>query len=80
MLKIIDLFHFFQFTEKIFERLILNEMYSFLNENDLLSPKQSSFKQGDSCINQLLPVTHDIYHSLFQDYEVDDVFLDISKA
>ena len=55
-------------------------MYSFFIENDLISPNQSGFKQGDSPINQLLSITHDIYQSLDQGYEVRGVFLDISKA
>ena len=65
---------------KIFERLIYNEMYSFFIENDLISSNQPGFKQGDSCINQLLSITHDIYQSLDQGYEVRGVFLDIPKA
>ena len=42
-------------------------MYSFFIENDLISSNQSGFKQGDSCINQLLSITHDIcqYHMIF---------------
>ena len=65
---------------KVFERLIYKEMYSFFIENDLISSNQSGFKQGDSCINQLLSITHEIYQSLDQGYEVRGVFLDISKA
>ena len=49
-------------------------------ENDLIYSNQSGFEQGDSCINQLLSIRHDIYQSLDQDYEVRGVFLDISKA
>ena len=55
-------------------------MYSFFIENDLISSNQPGFKQGDSCINQLLSITHDIYQSLDQGYEVRGVFLDIPKA
>ena len=55
-------------------------MYSFFIENDLISSNQSSFKQTDSCINQLLSITHGIYQSLDRGYEVRGVFLDISKA
>ena len=55
-------------------------MYSFFIENDLISSNQSCSKQGDSCINQLLSITHDIYQSLDQGYEVRSVFLYISKA
>ena len=46
-------------------------MYSFFIENDLTSSIQSGFKQGDSCVNQFLSVTHDIYQSLDQGYEVN---------
>ena len=35
---------------------------------------------GDSCINQLLSITHDIYQSFDNGFEVRGVFLDISKA
>ena len=66
--------------EKIFERLIYNEKYSFVIENDLISLNQSGFKQGDYCINQLLSITHDIYQSVDQGYKVRGVFLGISKA
>ena len=49
---------------KIFERLIFNEMFGFLIENNLISSNQSGFKPGDSCINQLLFITHEICISL----------------
>ena len=65
---------------KIFEKLIFNEMFKFFIENDLISPNQSGFKPGDSCINQLLSITHDIYKSFDCGYEVRSIFLDISKA
>ena len=49
---------------KIFEKLIFNELIKFFNDNNLISPKQSSFKPGVSCINQLLSIKHEIYESL----------------
>ena len=52
-------------------------MYSFFIENDSISSSQSGFKQGGSCINQLLSITHEIYQSLHQGYEVRGMFLDI---
>ena len=45
-------------------------MYSFFIENDLISSNQSGFKQEDSFINHLLPITYDICQSLDQGYEV----------
>ena len=65
---------------KIFERILYNSLFDFLNQNDLISPAQSGFKPGDSCINQLLSITHEIYHSMDEVYEIRGVFLDISKA
>ena len=55
-------------------------MFNFFIENDLISPNQSGFKPGDSCINQHLSVTHDIYKFFDGGYEVRGFFLDISKA
>ena len=65
---------------KIFERLIYNEMFGFFLDKGLISSNQSGFKPGDSCINQLLSITHNIYKSSEDGYEVRGVFLDISKA
>ena len=55
-------------------------MFEFFTDNELISSNQSSFKPGDSCINQLLCITHDIYESIDEDLETSAVFLDISKA
>ena len=55
-------------------------MFGFLIENNLISSNQSGFKPGDSCINQLLSITHKIYKSFDNGFEVRGVFLDISKA
>ena len=65
---------------KILERLMFNEMFNFFIENKLISSNQSGFKPGDSCINQLLSITHEIYKSFDVGLEVRSVFLDISKA
>ena len=45
---------------KIFERLLYNEMLNFVLENDLISQKQSGFRPGDSSINQLLSINHEV--------------------
>ena len=55
-------------------------MYEFFTENNLICPKQSGFKPGDSCINQLLSITHKIYKSFDDGLKVRGIFLDISKA
>ena len=48
---------------KILERLIFNKMFNFFIENKLISSNHSGFTPGDSCINQLLFITHEIYES-----------------
>ena len=65
---------------KIFERLIYSEVYPCLIDSNLISSHQSGFKGGDSCMNQLLSITHEIYKSFDEGFEVRRVFLDISKA
>ena len=57
-----------------------NEMFKFFIENKLISSNQSGFKPGDSCVNQLVSITHEIYKSFDEGLEVKRVFLDISKA
>ena len=65
---------------KAFERLIYNSLFEYFIENDLISPNQSGFKPGDSCTNQLISITHEIYQSFDDGFEVRGVFLDISKT
>ena len=60
---------------KIFERIIYYRIFEYQ-----IAEKLSGFQPGDSCINQLLSITHDIYKSLDHGFEVEGVFLDISKA
>ena len=67
-------------SSKIFERLLYDSMFKFFTENNLISLNQSGFKPGDSCVNQLLPITHQIFKSLDNGREVRSVFLDITKA
>ena len=65
---------------KIFERIVCNNTYNYLIDNNLISQNQSGFKSGESCINQLISITRDILNSLDEGLEVRGVFLDISKA
>ena len=48
---------------KIFDRLVFNEMFIYLTANKLISKSQSGFQPGDSCINQVLSITHKIFTS-----------------
>ena len=59
-----------------------NNLYSYLDANNLITKNQSGFRPGDSTTNQLLYLVNEI-HQAFEDpksLEVRAVFLDISKA
>ena len=67
---------------KIFEIIIFNNLYSYLNSNNLMTKNQSGFRPGDSTTNQLLFLVDEI-HQVFEDtksLEVRAVFLDVSQA
>ena len=66
--------------DKIFESLIYEVMYDFLTENNLLSPNQSGFRSGDSCINQFLSINHEILNAFDKVLEVRGIFLHILKV
>ena len=65
---------------KILERLIYDKRFEFFTDDELISSNQSGFKPGDSSINQLLCITHDIYQFFDDDLETRSIFLDISNA
>ena len=66
----------------IFEKLIFDSVYSFMIHNKLLNSCQSGFRPNDSCINQLISITHNIYRAFDANpsLEVRGVFLVLSKA
>ena len=55
-------------------------MFDLFIRTDLISQNHSSLKPGDSCINQLLAITHEICKSFNACLDVRAVFSDISKA
>ena len=64
---------------KIFERLIYNSLFEFFIAKELVSLNQCGFKPGDSCINQLLSITHEIYKSLMMDMKSEVFSLTYQK-
>ena len=67
---------------KVFEKIIYNNLFNFFMANNILVKNQSGFLPGDSCVSQLLSITHEIYKAFDGNpsLEVRGVFLDISKA
>ena len=66
---------------KIFERLIFNSLYQFLEEHNLLSIHQSGFRCNDPCINQLLFIVDTLYKAFdaYLTFDARGVFLDMPK-
>ena len=67
---------------KIFEKLILDCTYDFFDQNCLLKTNQSGFRPGDSCIHQLIAVTHNNFTDFDANpsLEVHGIFLDLSNV
>ena len=67
---------------KILEKIIFNNIYNFLLEENLLNSNQSGFRPSDSFINQLFAITHEIFEAFDcnPSLEIRSVFLEISKA
>ena len=67
---------------KIFEKVIFNSLFKYLDDNNLLNSNQSGFRPGDSCVHQLLSITHEIYKAFDANpsLNVGGVLLDSSKA
>ena len=67
---------------KIFEKCIFDSVYTYFENNNLFTNSQSGFRKGDSCVSQLLSITHDILVGFDANPPLDTrgIFLDISKA
>ena len=67
---------------EIFKKLIFDSIYEFLNKNKIFNNNQSGFRSNDSCIHQLIAITHNIFSAFDANpsLEVHGVFLDLSKA
>ena len=67
---------------KILEKCIYNSIYEYFEQNHFFTPCQSGFRKGDSCISQLLAISHEIFlgFDATPSLETCSIFLDISKA
>ena len=57
---------------KMFEKIIFNNLYSYLNANNLFTKNQSGFRPGDCISNQLLYLVNEI-HNAFEDPKSPEV-------
>ena len=65
---------------KIFEKIIYDNLYCYIFNNNFITDKQSGYRRHDSTTKQLLSITHEIYKAFDDSKELRAVFLDISRA
>ena len=65
---------------KDFERIIYNQLSSYLSENNILSQCQSSFRSFHSTVTALLEATDNWAFNIDRGYVNAVVFLDLKKA
>ena len=65
---------------KVFERIIYNQMYGYLTQNDLISSHQSGFRSLHSTVTALLHATDNWTFNIARGNVNSVVFLDLKKA
>ena len=65
---------------KIFEKIVRNGLVKYLDENNLFNDTQHGFRQGRSCLSQLLEQFESVLKKLGANENVDVIYLDFSKA
>ena len=65
---------------KVFEKIVVFRLGSYLDELHLYNPRQHGFRPGRSCLSQLLEHQQEILGSLEDRFDVDVIYLDFAKA
>ena len=65
---------------KAFEKIVRKNIVTFLEENNLYNASQHGFRQGRSCLSQLLEHFDTILSFLERGVNIDTIYLDFSKA
>ena len=65
---------------KIFERIMVKKLSSFMEKNSLHNNQQHGFRRGRSCLSQLMQHYMEILKSLEEGHGVDVIYLDFAKA
>lgn len=65
---------------KLFEKLVFNQLYQYINEFNILSPFQSGFRSNFSITTALLKFTNDITSSSDNNMLTGAIFINLAKA
>ena len=67
-------------VSRLFEKLVFNQLYKYLDSNGLLSNVQSGFRSLFSTLTCLLKTTDEWYDGFDNGYMIGSVFIDLRKA
>ena len=72
----------FPIASKTFEKAIYHKFLNYIERENLLNINQSGFSANDSCINQLISISHEIYHAFNcnPSLKVRAIFLDFDTV
>ena len=67
---------------KVFEKILYNNIFEYLQESTMLCKSQSGFRRSDTCEYLLVSIVYETYASFNCNppFDVRAVFLDISKT
>jgi len=65
---------------KIMEHVIVSELMSHLENNNILRPEQHGFRKARSCETQLLDFTEELFDTMENGKQSDIIIMDFSKA
>ena len=68
------------FVSRVFEKLIYNQLYDYLDRNKILFSKQSGFKSLHSVVTCLLKCTNDWYLDMDKGQYTAMIFVDLKQA
>ena len=65
---------------KVMEKIAHNQLYLYLQNENILSPSQHGFRKGHSTVTALLEITDRLYHNIDIGELNGVIFLDLRKA
>ena len=68
------------FLSRVFEKLVFNQLYEYLDKNKLIHYKQSGFMSLQSTVTCLLRSTDDWYANMDKGRGTATVYIDLKKA
>ena len=64
----------------MFERILRKQLVNYLESNKIMNPNQHAFRNGRSCLSQLLAQYHNVLKHMEEGENVDVIYLAFAKA